>query len=245
MHASAQDQLIRLLISNGYLRSPRIIEAFYAIDRADFVLSEDKKEAYGNYPLPIGMGQTISRPVTVAFMLEALDPQPGEKILDIGSGSGWTTALLAYVVSQKNFHGQRINSNIKENNYGKVFAVDRIPEICKFGDENIQKYHFIEKGIVSIFCKDGTEGLPEYALFDKILTGAAASKNIPEAWRNQLKTGGRIVAPVDNSVWLFIKKSSVSGGASSKDQWEEKEFPGFMFVPLISNKLAVSLPAHE
>ena len=83
---SSKDFLIKSLISEGYLKTPRIIEAFHVIDRADFVLPEQKDDAYGNYPLPIGEGQTISQPLTVAFMLELLEPQPGEKILDIGSG---------------------------------------------------------------------------------------------------------------------------------------------------------------
>ncbi|MCD6283661.1 protein-L-isoaspartate O-methyltransferase, partial [bacterium] len=95
------ETLIQQLISEGYLKTPEIIKAFREIDRKDFVPSYLKKEAYINAPLPIGFGQTISQPLTVAFMLELLQPKRGDKILDIGSGSGWTTALLAYIVGQK------------------------------------------------------------------------------------------------------------------------------------------------
>src|SRR3989344_867492 len=108
--------LIQELLSGGYLKTPRIIDAFRLIDRADFVLPEYKDEACGNYPLPIGEGQTISQPLTVAFMLELLNPQPGEKILDIGAGSGWQTALLAEIVGPK----------------GQIVAIERIPKLCRF-----------------------------------------------------------------------------------------------------------------
>ncbi len=88
------NQLIRELINSGYLKTPAIIEAFQKINRADFVPEEIKEESYINAPLPIGYGQTISQPLVVAFMLEQLEPQPADKILDIGSGSGWPSALL-------------------------------------------------------------------------------------------------------------------------------------------------------
>ncbi len=95
-------ELISKLISQGILKTQLIIEAFNKIDRIDFVKEEYKKEAYHDYPLPIDFGQTISQPLTVAFMLELLNPKPGEKILEIGAGSGWLTALLSYCVSYQN-----------------------------------------------------------------------------------------------------------------------------------------------
>ncbi len=209
---TTKEKLIESIIRDGYLKNPKIIEAFFAIDRAEFVAPEYLKESYENYPLPIGEGQTISQPLTVAFLLELLDPRPGEKILDIGSGSGWTTALLAYIVGKK----------------GRVFGIERIKKLCDFGETNVRKYNFIEKGIVKFSSVDGTLGLPEHAPYDKILAGAAASKEIPKAWREQLKIDGKIVAPVGGAVWLFIKKS--------EKRWEENGYSGFAFVPLISDK---------
>ncbi len=222
----AKGALIQSLVDGGYLKTPEIIEAFRAIDRADFVLPEYKDKAYGNYPLPIGSGQTISQPLTVAFLLELLQPQKGEKILDVGSGSGWTSALLAEIVGEE----------------GKVLSVERIPELCEFGQKNLQKYDFLKEGRVQTFCQDASQGLPREAPFDKILAGAAAGlktgraalESIPLAWREQLKIGGKIVAPIGGlsaqagSVWLFVKKSD--------KEFAEKEFPGFAFVPLIKDK---------
>jgi len=116
--------LINQLISEGTLKTPAIISAFEKIKREDFMLPENADEAEANYPLSIGHSQTISQPFTVAFMLELLEPQPGDKILDIGSGSGWTTALLAEIIGPQ----------------GQVFAIERIPELKKFGENNVKKY---------------------------------------------------------------------------------------------------------
>lgn len=208
-----KEDLILVLMREGYLKTSLIIEAFGAIDRKDFVPDEIKDEAYFDGALPIDYGQTISQPLVVAFMLELLAPEPGEKILDIGSGSGWTSTLLAYIVSKKPG--------------GKVFAIERIPELKEFGEKNCAKYNFVEKGIAAFSAEDGSKGLLKEAPFDRILAGASASRDIPDAWREELKIGGRIVAPIGNSIFLFEKKSAT--------EFEEKEFPGFAFVPLIED----------
>lgn len=203
---STKELLIQSLIDEGVLKTPRIIKAFRAIDRADFVPEELKNEAYGNYPLPIGYGQTISQPLTIAFMLELLQPRSGEKIFDIGSGSGWTTALLSCITGVT----------------GRVVATEIIPELCAWGEENVKKYNFVAKEITMFVCGDGKNIRGNQ--FDKILSGAAAQDGIPPEWRDQLAVGGRIVAPIGNSIWLFTKKSET--------EWEEKEYRGFAFVPL-------------
>ncbi len=203
--------LIDDLIKEGWLKTPRIIEAFQKIKRIDFLPEDMKDLAELNEALPIGYGQTISQPLVVAFMLEQLQPQSGDKILDIGSGSGWTTALLAEIVKPK----------------GRVLAIEIVPELKEFGEKNVAKYNFIEKGIAEFICADGSRGYEKEATFDKILASASAEK-IPLAWKEQLKIGGRIVAPIDNSIWLFIKKSA--------GEFQETEFPGFVFVPLIEGQ---------
>jgi protein-L-isoaspartate(D-aspartate) O-methyltransferase len=230
------EQLIEQLIKEGYLRTPRIIEAFRKIKRQDFVLDDLKDEADINAPLPIGYGQTISQPLTVAFMLEALQPKTGDKVLDIGSGSGWQTALLAYCVSH-------------QGKPGKIFAIERISELVEFGKKNVAKYNFIEKGIVEFICGDASKKATFDPIRDeisngvnKIIVAAAlsaaeirrsftrrriAAEIIPKAWREQLKVNGRIVTPIESSIWLLIKKD--------KNKFEQKEFPGFAFVPLVED----------
>jgi protein-L-isoaspartate(D-aspartate) O-methyltransferase len=201
--------LINSLIQEEWLKTPRIIEAFKKIKRIDFLPEDMKDLAELNEALPIGFGQTISQPLVVAFMLEQLQPEAGDKILDIGSGSGWTTALLGEIVGEK----------------GRVIAIEVMPELKEFGEKNVARYNFIEKGIVEFICADGLKGYEREAPFDKILVSATAVR-VPETWKKQIKIGGRIVTPMNSSIWLFVKKS--------KSEFEEKEYRGFVFVPLIS-----------
>lgn len=204
-------KLIRDLIESGYLKSDLIISAFEKIDRIDFVPEELKSQAYENVALPIGFDQTISQPLTVAFMLELLDPKSGQMILDIGSGSGWTVALLAEITGEK----------------GKVIAAERIKELLEFGKNNVEKYSFIKKGVAKFYLADGSVGFMEEAPFDRILV-SASSQSIPEALKSQLRVGGKMVIPVRNSIIYLERKS--------ENDYYEKEYPGFSFVPLITAK---------
>lgn len=221
--------LIDSLIKEGWLKTPRIIEAFKKIKRVDFLPEDIRDLAELNEALSIGFGQTISQPLVVAFMLEQLEPKEGDKILDIGSGSGWTTALLAEIVGKE----------------GKVIGIDIIPELVEFGEKNVAKYNFIGKGIVKFMCADGSKGYQKEAPFDEILVSASVQGELPENWKEQLKIGGRIVTPIGSSIWRFIKKSPSFASASAEAtagkkamedkeaDFEETEYPGFVFVPLI------------
>jgi len=200
--------LIENLIHQAWLKTDNITRAFQKIKREDFLPEESKNLAELNEALPIGYEQTISQPSVVAFMLELLQPKSDEKILDIGSGSGWTTSLLAECVKPG----------------GKIIGIERISELKEFGDKNISKYNFIKDGVVETILGDGAIGLKSEAPFDKILASASAEK-ISEEWKRQLKVGGLIVAPVKNSIILIRK--------NKENEFEETEYPGFVFVPLI------------
>ena len=207
--------LIDMLIKEKWLKSPQIIDAFRNIARADFLPEKVKYLSELNEPISIGYGQTNSQPLTLAFMLELLAPLPGEKILDIGAGSGWTTALLAHIVSQ----GKSLSK-------GKVVAIERISELKKIGERNVAKYNFIKTGVAKFLCRNGEKGCEEDAPFDKIFVSAAlSSKNIPLAWKKQLKNNGKIIVPVENALFVFIKKT--------ESEFEEREYKGFAFVPFV------------
>ncbi len=197
------------LKESGLLNNLDIADAFSKIDRADFVLEEHKEDAYQDRPLSISHMQNISQPRVVAFMLHLLNPKKGDNILDIGFGSGWTTALLAQVVGDS----------------GSVCGVERLPEIYEFGKKNISKYNFIEKGVVKVFLDDGRKGKEEFAPYDGILIFASdRDAKLALQLRKDLKRGGRIVMPIRDSVFLFTNKDN---------DFEMEEHYGFSFVPLV------------
>jgi len=199
------DELIEELKHEGVLKDREMLRAFKEVDRKDFVPDYAKAESHENYPLQIGYGQTISQPFTVAFMLDLLEPKPGEKILDVGSGSGWTTALLASAVGPS----------------GQVFGVEVIPELVSFGKNNLSKYDFKHASIAEAGEK---LGLPEKAPFDKILV-SAAGRSYPEELVGQLKIGGIMVIPIKESIWKVKKVSA--------EETRIEKHEGFVFVPLI------------
>ncbi|MEK7659195.1 MAG: protein-L-isoaspartate O-methyltransferase [Patescibacteria group bacterium] len=197
-------QLIEKLISDKTLITPRIIKAFKAIDRKDFVLIQDKDRVYEDQPLSIGYGATISQPTTVAIMLEKLQPQPDNRVLEIGTGSGYMTALLAEIAGKR----------------GKVFSIEYIPELKGLAEFNLRRYNFRNVGL---FVGDGKAGLKEYAPFDRIISSASGDET-PKSWKNQLKVGGRIVASVGENLVVLDK--------TSKKRFKQEEYRGFIFVPL-------------
>ena len=195
--------LVDHLINTNSLYSKQLIDAFSNVDRADFI-PHYTNEAYHDHPLPIGDLQTISQPTTVAMMLEMLSPKRGENILDIGSGSGWTTALLAYVVKDKGF----------------VTGLERIDQLVELGRRNLQKYNFKNAEILKASDTLGLKGKK----FDKILVSAAAQK-IPYELTKQLNSGGKLVIPVRSSIYEITKEEN--------DKLKTTEHYGFVFVPLI------------
>lgn len=201
---NSNSEMVDYLVNVGALRSGNIIEAFRNVDRADFVADRSAGDIYEDYPLGIGRGQTISQPRTVAMMLEMLSPKEGQKILDIGSGSGWTTALLAYIAGES----------------GLVIGVERVAELVKFGSYNLKKYNFKNAKIMEAGNKLGIEG----ETFDRILVSAAAEE-FPYELKNQLKVGGKIVIPVQNSIYEMTKDEN--------GELDGVEHYGFTFVPLI------------
>ena len=201
----SKQELIDSMILSGMLGSPHIIDAFREIDRKYFVPKSFEEHIYVDAPLPIGNGQTISQPSTVAFMLEKLEPKEGDKVLDIGSGSGWTTALLCHIVGEK----------------GSVTGLERMDELVEQGEENLAKLQF---GSHCRIQRAGEKlGLPGEQ-FDRILVSASADE-IPEELFLQLKIGGILVIPVRNSIFKFKKISDT--------YIDREEFYGFVFVPLI------------
>jgi len=200
-------ELVDSLVNRRILRSPEIINAFRRVDRINFVLPEYRRFAYIDAPLPIYANQTISQPTTVAMMLEWLKPACGEKILDVGSGSGWTSALLGEIVGPS----------------GLVIGIERHPELVKFGRDNVSKI-----GLKQVRIKSATDdelGYSKEAPYRRILVSAAADE-LPESLIKQLDDPGRMVVPIRSSVWVI----DVINGKLTK-----QEFFGFSFVPLIQN----------
>ena len=177
-------ELVDYLINRGVLKTDRIVEAFLEVDRADFVRRGFLDSAYGDFPLPIGEGQTISQPYTVAFMLELLQPEEDSLILDVGCGSCWTTALLATIAKK-----------------GKVVGVEIVKDLVEFCKGNLGKYNF---GNVEIYNADKLP--PENGTFDRILVSAAA-RELPEVLVNSMKDNAIMVIPINSSIFKIEKKN--------------------------------------
>lgn len=198
-------RLVDHLRESETLKTPEIIQAFLNVDRKYFVPDKYQRLTYSDEALSIGYGQTISQPYTVAFMLELLQPQAGDKAMDIGSGSGWTTALLANIVGS----------------HGKVVGLEIIPELVEWGQKNLKRYNYPQARIEQASYK---LGLLSEAPFDRILASASA-RELPMPLIEQLKVGGVLVMPVQNSIIRAIRGT---------DRNIIDEFPGFIFVPLVS-----------
>ncbi|MDD5099000.1 MAG: protein-L-isoaspartate O-methyltransferase [Candidatus Colwellbacteria bacterium] len=204
------EALINSLIEKGYLKSPEIVAAMRSADRAAFIPEEYKFAAYDDTPIEIGFNQVSSQPLTMAFMMELLSPKKGDRILDVGTGSGWQAAMIAYVVGDS----------------GKVVTIERIPELHEFAVKSISEVSLpgiIEPILGDASLRDTVNGM----VFDKIISTAEAEE-VPQAWKDILTVGGRMVIPIGGSLVVADKIAA--------DSFKTREFLGFGFTPLISGK---------
>ena len=209
MRASERKEaLIKKLIELGALKTPKIIEAFKKIDRKEFLPEYEKDLAYEDVALPLFKGATISQPYTVAIMTEALAPKEGDKILEIGTGSGWQAAILGYVVGPS----------------GKVITVEIDRDLAEFARTNIKKVGLKN---VKVVVGDGSLGYPGEAPYDGIMVTAACPE-IPMPLLQQLKIGGRLVAPVGS----MYEQEMVVVEKIGEEKFRKKTLGAFVFVPL-------------
>ncbi|MFH1786142.1 MAG: protein-L-isoaspartate(D-aspartate) O-methyltransferase [archaeon] len=198
-------QLIQELRAEGF--SKNILFAMSKVDRALFVPKNLKRSAWDNIPLPIGHGQTISQPLMVAEMTEKLDVRKGQKVLEVGAGSGYQAAVLKELVGPK----------------GSVLTVERIPELAESAGENLRSAGYD----VEVIVGDGTIGCPSAVPYDRIMV-TAASPDIPPPLVEQLKIGGKLAIPIGAGFQTLVVAEKVSAGALEKTY-----YGGCIFVPLL------------
>ena len=206
-HQGRRNQLAKILEEKG-ITDKNVLAAISKIPRHLFLNSSFEDFAYQDKAFPIGAGQTISQPYTVAFQSQLLEIQKEHKVLEIGTGSGYQTAVLCLMGA-------------------KVYSVERQNELFKTTSILLPKLNIRPK---HLSFGDGYKGLPNYAPFDSIIVTAGAPF-IPQPLMAQLKIGGRLVIPVgekDQIMTLLIRKNET--------QFEKHEFGDFKFVPLLENK---------
>ncbi len=171
-------RLVADLVRSGDIRTDEVREAFLRVPRESFVRPEYRAQAYEDAPLPIGEGQTISAPSMIAIMLEEAGLRPGDRVLEVGTGSGYHAALVACLVGAEH-----------------VVTLERVPSLAAWGRSNLEAAGF---GGVTVITGDGSLGYASRAPYDCIL-GTAGAPRLPPAWADQLASEGRILAPVGRS----------------------------------------------
>jgi protein-L-isoaspartate(D-aspartate) O-methyltransferase len=200
-----REQMVRSQIERRGVRDSRVLEAMRAVPRHLFLSGSDRASAYDDTPLPIGCHQTISQPYIVAYMTEALGLQGTEKVLEIGTGSGYQTAILACLART-------------------VYSMERIPELAERARKNLRALG-IDNAEIAV--GDGTAGVPEQAPFDAVLV-AAGTPSLPPPLLDQLALGGRLVAPIgERSVQDLERWIRTPSG------FEKRRLIAVVFVPLI------------
>lgn len=202
--------LIKKLSAKQILKTPSIVEAFYKVDRAKFLRPEYTELAYEDRALPIESGQTISQPSVLAFMIELLQPTEGDKVLDVGAGSGWSTALLGRIIGAK----------------GKVYGVEIMPTLLEVGRRNLQNAEIYNAIVVPA---EKTLGYQKEAPYNKILVSAYMDE-LPQSLMEQLTAGGTLVIPIKNDI---VKVTKID-----EHNIQIQNFPGYVFVPLINTEKA-------
>ncbi len=192
------------------VKDESILLAMGNVRRESFVPDAYSELAYSDRPLPIGEGQTISQPYIVAFMIDALGLKGGEKVMEIGAGSGYAAAILAEIVDE-------------------VYAIERIGPLAEYATSNLVREGY---GNVDVLHSDGTLGWDEHAPFDAILVSAAAPE-VPESLKNQLVVGGRMVIPVGTNpdIQQLLRVTRVK-----EKQFEVENLGDVGFVPLIGQQ---------
>lgn len=198
-----EEQLIRRGIS-----SKKILDAFLKVERHKFLPKELEGDAYGDYPLPIGLGQTISQPYMVALMTEQLDLKGNEKVLEIGTGSGYQTAILAELVKE-------------------IYSVERIGSLANNSEKLL-----LELGYKNIKIKtaDGTLGWSEFSPYDRIIV-TASSPRIPKSLLDELNEGGKMIIPIGEAFGQVLTLIEKADG-----KIYSREICGCVFVPLLGKE---------
>jgi protein-L-isoaspartate(D-aspartate) O-methyltransferase len=202
--------MVKELKALGYIVSKEVEEAMLAIPREVFVPEDQRPYAYEDRPLPIGFGQTISAPSVVARMTELLQVRKGQKVLEVGTGSGYQASILAWLVGEK----------------GHVWTIERIPELAARAKGAIESIGLGDR--VTVIVGDGSLGYPEAAPYDRVIVTAAAPRP-PHSLLSQLSVNGRMVIPIGGRssqvLTVFEKK-----GPDSYEEFYDLEV---LFVPLV------------
>ncbi len=201
--AARRERMVRTQIEARGVQDPRVLEAMGTVPRHEFVPEAWRDEAYRDSPVPIGDGQTISQPYIVALMSELLEVGPGEKVLEIGTGSGYQAAVLAQMGAE-------------------VYTIEIRPGLCRRARETLERLGYER---VHVRCGDGYGGWPEEAPFDGIIV-TAAPERIPEPLLEQLDVGGHMVIPVG----AFYQELKVI--TRTEDGFEERSVIPVRFVPM-------------
>lgn len=203
--------LVLKLVRDGRIRSAPVIEAMEAIPRELFVLPGDAKHAYVDTPMSIGMGQTISAPHMVGIMVEELNLEPGHRVLEVGAGSGYHSAVVAQIVG-------RLPK-------GRVYTVEIKPELAQLAKNNLKKAGFSE--VVTVITGDGSLGYPKQAPYDRIFV-TCASPDIPPPLTNQLAEDGKLLIPVGSTYY-----SELTLVTKVKNKLVKSQLGGCAFVPMV------------